>query len=70
MKKRVGDLFLFLPARMLHPPLSGGAFFLWAEEENGLQAFWERLGGGMDIFPSRWIIALERPFTWLMGALA
>ena len=67
MKKRVGDFPFSSPPACQSPALFGGLFF-WAEEENDLQAFWERLRGCMDIFPSHGTIALERPFTWLVGA--
>ena len=69
MKKRAGDFPFSSPPRARSPPLFGGAIFYGAEEENDLRAFWERLEGRVDIFPSHGAIALERPFAWLVGAL-
>ena len=68
MKKRAGDLPFSSPPRTRSPPLFGGAFLLGAEEENDLQAFWERLDGRMDIFPSGGLIERVGPFAWLVGA--
>ena len=69
MRKRAGDFPFSSPPRTRSPPLFGGAFFLGRRRKNDLQAFWERLEGRVDIFPSHDTIALERPFAWLVGAL-
>ena len=69
MKKRAGDFPFSSPPRARSPPLFGGAFFLGRRRKNDLQAFWERLEGRADIFPSGRLIERGGPFAWLVGAL-